>query len=202
MAQSIKRFIPGFCSGRNLVVHEFEARVGLCADVQSLLGILSPSLSLPLPCSCSLSPKINKLKKKKERRNDATISGIFILHTPEMELWKWLILKKVCSLFSVVPSECFELSCLSMYINKQDALSDYQRLANSICFSLRLSNIMYLESPQVSSFKFMSKVPALTYALKIKRVWGAERSVSVCLLASNDFVRKGNLRVCFLKYTW
>lgn len=57
-----------------------------------------------------------------------------------------------------------------MYVNKQDALSDYQRLPNSICFFLKLPNIMYLENQQVSSFKFMLKVPTLTYALKIKRV--------------------------------
>ena len=66
--QLVKRQTLDFGSGHDLTVckfephvmishFEFEPRVGLCTNAQSLLGILSlpVSLSLPLPCSHSLS---------------------------------------------------------------------------------------------------------------------------------------------------
>ena len=45
---SVKCLTLGFGSGHDLMVHEFELRVGLCAD-SSETGILS----LPLPASLS-----------------------------------------------------------------------------------------------------------------------------------------------------
>ena len=48
-------------SGHDLTVREFKPRVGLCADMRSLLGILSLSPSLcPFPLILSLSLKISK----------------------------------------------------------------------------------------------------------------------------------------------
>ena len=48
VARSVKRQTLGFSSGHDLMVHEFESHVRLCADSRSLLGILCLLLSLPL----------------------------------------------------------------------------------------------------------------------------------------------------------
>ena len=48
MAQSVKRPTLDLGSGHDLTVHEIGPHVGLCTDGQSLLGILSPSLSVSL----------------------------------------------------------------------------------------------------------------------------------------------------------
>ena len=70
VAQSVKRLTFHFGSeGHDLVVHEFEPHIGLCADsAWSLHGILSLSLSLcpfsSLSLSFSLSLKINKYTSK------------------------------------------------------------------------------------------------------------------------------------------
>ena len=56
MAQLVEHLTLDFGSGHDLVVHEFKPHVGLCADVQNLLGILS----LPLSCSCSLCLSLPK----------------------------------------------------------------------------------------------------------------------------------------------
>ena len=55
MAQSVERPTLDFGSGHDLMVSEFEPRVGLCTDIRvwSLLGILP--LSLP-PTLHALSP--------------------------------------------------------------------------------------------------------------------------------------------------
>ena len=64
MAQSVKRL--DFGSGRDLEVREFEPRVGLSAvSTEPASDPLSPSLSAPPLLSLS---KINKLKKKKEKK--------------------------------------------------------------------------------------------------------------------------------------
>ena len=56
VAQSVKHLTLGFCSGHDLMVHEFKPRIGLCADsAEPAWDSLSPSLSLPLPCTLSLS---------------------------------------------------------------------------------------------------------------------------------------------------
>ena len=66
MAQLVKHLTLAFSSGHDLTVRGFKPRFGLCADsTWSLLGILSPSLSLPLP---PLSLKINKHKKRKRKK--------------------------------------------------------------------------------------------------------------------------------------
>ena len=74
VAQSVEQPALDFGSGHDLMVHEFEFHIGLCADSSlSLLGILS-LLSAPPPfmltcllsLSLSLSFKINKLKLKKK----------------------------------------------------------------------------------------------------------------------------------------
>ena len=50
VAQSVKRLTLDFSAGYDPKVPGIEPRVGLCPSrEQSLLGILSPSLSLPLP---------------------------------------------------------------------------------------------------------------------------------------------------------
>ena len=57
-----------FGSGRNLTVHEFEPRIGLCADSQSLepaSDSVSPSLSDPSPFMLCLALSQKKKKKKK-----------------------------------------------------------------------------------------------------------------------------------------
>ena len=59
VALSVEHLALDFGSGHDLMVHETEPYVGLCADHASLLGILSLPLSLPLPSlrahACSLS---------------------------------------------------------------------------------------------------------------------------------------------------
>ena len=60
VAQSVKRLILGFSSGRDLTVREFEPRIGLSADgVEAAWDSLSFPLSLSLHPSptCVLSPK-------------------------------------------------------------------------------------------------------------------------------------------------
>ena len=54
VAQSIKRLTLNFSSGRELRVCKIEPFIGLCADSQSLLGILSLPLLLSLSLSLSL----------------------------------------------------------------------------------------------------------------------------------------------------
>ena len=46
--QPVKHPTPDFGSGHDLMVHEFEPHVGLCADGTELLGIPSFPVSLPL----------------------------------------------------------------------------------------------------------------------------------------------------------
>ena len=53
MAQSVKQPTLDFGSGHDLVVREFEPRIG--ADSTSLLGILSLSLCPSPACMCALS---------------------------------------------------------------------------------------------------------------------------------------------------
>ena len=66
VAQLVKRQFLVFCSGHDLMILEFKPPSGSTLTVQSLLGILSPSLSAPpaLTLALSLSLKINKLKKR------------------------------------------------------------------------------------------------------------------------------------------
>ena len=66
MAQSVKRLTPGFSSGHDLILHEFEPCIGLCA---SSMNPAWTSLSICLSASLSLSLKINKLKKKRSPWN-------------------------------------------------------------------------------------------------------------------------------------
>ena len=54
MAQSVKRPSLGLGSGHDLTVHEFEPRIGLCADS---VDPAWDSLSLPLPHALSLKNK-------------------------------------------------------------------------------------------------------------------------------------------------
>ena len=49
MARSVKRPILGFGSGRDLMVWGSSPALGSVLAAQSLLGILSPSLSAPPP---------------------------------------------------------------------------------------------------------------------------------------------------------
>ena len=42
---SVKSPVFGFCSGHDLMVHEFRSMSGSALIVQSLLGILSPSVA-------------------------------------------------------------------------------------------------------------------------------------------------------------
>ena len=60
VAQSVKHLTFDFSSGLDLLVHEMEPHIGLCADsVGAPWDSLSPSL--PLSCSCALAlPQINK----------------------------------------------------------------------------------------------------------------------------------------------
>ena len=59
MAQSVKHLTLGFSSGHDLTVHEFEPRVGLCANsVKPAWDSLS-SLSDPLLLALNLSLKVN-----------------------------------------------------------------------------------------------------------------------------------------------
>ena len=56
MAQWVKRPALGFRSGHDPTVHEFEPRVGPCADsVEPAWDPLSPSLSAPPSLARSLS---------------------------------------------------------------------------------------------------------------------------------------------------
>ena len=61
VAQSVKHLTLDFSSGQDLVVHETEPHVGLCAiSTEPAWDSLSPSLSLSLPSSCFLSLSQNK----------------------------------------------------------------------------------------------------------------------------------------------
>ena len=62
MAQLVKCLILDFGSGHDLMVCEFNPELGSAMTAQSLLGILSPSLSLcPSPAGAlSLCLKINE----------------------------------------------------------------------------------------------------------------------------------------------
>ena len=79
MAQSVNHPTLDFGSGHDLMVHEIEPHIGICAvGGEPAWDSLFPSLSLSLPNlhthmhmpSLSLSLKINKLKKKKRLRKD------------------------------------------------------------------------------------------------------------------------------------
>ena len=73
VAQLVK--CPTLASGHDLAVREFEPHVGLCADSSEPAACFGFCvwLSLPLPCLCSVSvPEINKLKKKKLKRDTLT----------------------------------------------------------------------------------------------------------------------------------
>ena len=59
VVQLVKHPTPDFGSGHDLMVHEFEPYVGLCADSSqpgTCFGLCLP-LSLPLPCLSSVSQK-------------------------------------------------------------------------------------------------------------------------------------------------
>ena len=62
MAQSVRHLTLDFGSYHDLMVREFEPRVGLCADSldSPSSDSLSPSLSAPPLLMLSLSFKINK----------------------------------------------------------------------------------------------------------------------------------------------
>ena len=62
MAQSVQRLTPDFGSGRDLTVRGIEPHVGVCTDSQSLLGILSLSLSAPPLRALSLSLSLSQNK--------------------------------------------------------------------------------------------------------------------------------------------
>ena len=65
MAQSVEHLTLGFGSGHDLAAHEFEPRMGLCADSAGpALDSPSPSLSLLLPHLHSLS-RNKQLKKNR-----------------------------------------------------------------------------------------------------------------------------------------
>ena len=73
VAQLVKWPTLGFSSGHDLVVHEIEFCIGLCADgTKPAWDSLSPSLTTPPPpplvsvCTHTLSLSKIKLKKKKE----------------------------------------------------------------------------------------------------------------------------------------
>ena len=75
MAQWGKRPIADFSSGHDLVVHGFEPRIGLCADIAKPVWDFFLSLSLSLPaCSLFLSQQIN-IKKLKENNNNSMLVG-------------------------------------------------------------------------------------------------------------------------------
>ena len=69
MAHSAERPTLDFGSGHDLMVREFEHRVGRCDDrADPASDSLSPSLSVPPQLAHSLSlSQINKLKKKKDQ---------------------------------------------------------------------------------------------------------------------------------------
>ena len=72
MAQSVKRLTLDLGSGCDLRILEFELCVGLSARLaQSLLGILSLTLSLP-----PTSKQTNKLKKKKKQEVQVTAQDL------------------------------------------------------------------------------------------------------------------------------
>ena len=55
VAQSVKRLTLDFGSGHDLMVCDFKARIGLCANSsEPAWDSLSLSLFLPLPCALSL----------------------------------------------------------------------------------------------------------------------------------------------------
>ena len=54
MAQLVKHPTLGFSSGHDLKYMNLSPLLGSVLTVQSLLGILSPSLSLPLACTLTL----------------------------------------------------------------------------------------------------------------------------------------------------
>ena len=56
MAQSIKRATLGFSSGHDLMFHEFEPHLGICAhSAEAAWDSFSPSLSAPPLLTLSLS---------------------------------------------------------------------------------------------------------------------------------------------------
>ena len=61
----VKCQIPGFGSGHDLIVCEFEIRIPLCVDNMEPAWDSLSLLLLPHPCSCSLSCSISKNKLKK-----------------------------------------------------------------------------------------------------------------------------------------
>ena len=68
MAQSVKHLTHDFGPGHDLMACEFDPSSASALTAQSLLGILSPSLSAPPPLALYLSLKINKNKLKKKKR--------------------------------------------------------------------------------------------------------------------------------------
>ena len=75
MAQLVKCLTLDFSSGHDLMVHEFEPHIGLCADRAEPAW---DPLSLPLPCSWSLSQKWT-LKKPQN-----LLSTLYILSRREL----------------------------------------------------------------------------------------------------------------------
>ena len=77
MAQSVKHLTLGFSSGHDLIVHEFEPCISLCADsVEPAWDSLAPSLSLP-------DSQYLKKKGKKEKKH-------CLLHLPMLS-WPFSI---------------------------------------------------------------------------------------------------------------
>ena len=69
VAQSVKGLTLDFSSGHDLMVREFEPRVGLHTDgAEPACDSLSLLLSLPHPRSCSLTVKINKYTFKEKKK--------------------------------------------------------------------------------------------------------------------------------------
>ena len=61
VAESVKRLTLDLGSGHDLIVCEFEPRIGFCADgMEPAWDSVSPSLCLSCACALSLSLKINK----------------------------------------------------------------------------------------------------------------------------------------------
>ena len=69
MAQLVERPTLGLGSGHDLTVREFKPHVKSALTAQSLLEILSPSLSAPPLLALYLSQNKNKLKKKEKETN-------------------------------------------------------------------------------------------------------------------------------------